>query len=66
MNKGAIGDWLSALFLLAVVYMLVKPSSPASGAISAFTTALSSLITTTIGSSNTTGTGTTGTQGASQ
>lgn len=64
--KNYIGDWIAALFLVTVVYMLAKPSSPASGAITAFSTALSSLITTAIGSSNTTGTGTTGTNGAQQ
>lgn len=64
--KGYVGDWIAALFLLTVVYMLVKPSSPASASIGAFATALSSLITTAIGSSNTTGTGTTGTNGAQQ
>lgn len=53
--KDYIGDWMAALFLLAVIYMLVKPSSPASGAISAFTGALSSLITTAIGSTGTNG-----------
>jgi hypothetical protein len=52
--KNSIGDWVAALFLVAVVYMLAKPGSVASSAISSFTTALSALMAAATGSSSST------------
>lgn len=37
-------DWMAGIFLIAVVYMLVKPSSPAAAAITAIGEALTALI----------------------
>lgn len=42
--KGAIGDAFGALFLLVVLYMLVRPSSPAPAIISAVTSAFNDLV----------------------
>lgn len=63
--KSYIADWIAAAFLVAVVFMLVKPGSTATQAIDAFSGALSSLIKTAVGSNSST-TGTTGTNGAQQ
>lgn len=42
--KGTFGDWIAALFLLAIVYVLVRPNSVAASAVDLFSTALASIV----------------------
>jgi hypothetical protein len=42
--KGSLGDIFGAVFLLAVLYMLVRPSSPAPQIIGAVTSAFNDLV----------------------
>jgi hypothetical protein len=43
-GKGAVGDAFGALFLLVVLYMLVRPSSPAPAIVKAVTDAFNGLV----------------------
>lgn len=42
--KGVIGDWFAALFIIALLYMLVRPQSVASDAVRLFGDAMVSLV----------------------
>lgn len=39
-----IGDWVAALFLLAIVYILVRPNSAAADAVDLFSKAMASIV----------------------
>lgn len=42
--KGGLGDWIAALFLLVIVYVLVRPSSAAASAVDLFSKAMASIV----------------------
>jgi hypothetical protein len=42
--KGGAGDWIAALFLLVIVYVLVRPRSAAAAAVDLFSKALASIV----------------------
>lgn len=42
--KSSIGDWIAALFLLVIVYVLVRPSSAAADAVDLFSKAMSAVV----------------------
>jgi hypothetical protein len=42
--KSQAGDWFALLFLVAVLYMLVRPGSPAADAIGAISGAFNDLV----------------------
>lgn len=42
--KGGVGDWVAALFLLVIVYVLVRPQSAAASAVDLFSKALASIV----------------------
>lgn len=44
--KGMAGDWIAGIFLLAIIYMLVRPQSVAADAVHLFGEAVTSLVAT--------------------
>lgn len=42
--KGITGDFLAGIFVVALIYMLVKPGSPASDAVRLFGEAVTSIV----------------------
>ena len=42
--KGSIGDWFGALFLLVIIYVLVRPSSAAADAVTAFSKGMAAIV----------------------
>lgn len=42
--KGLIGDWVAALFLVTVIYVLVRPQSRAAEAVTLFSRAMSAIV----------------------
>lgn len=42
--KGTAGDWVAALFLLTIVYVLVRPQSAAASAVDLFSKAMASIV----------------------
>lgn len=43
-SKGFIGDWAAAVFLVAVVYVLVRPRSAAASAVDQFSKAMAAIV----------------------
>lgn len=41
--KGTVGDFMAAIFLVALIFLLVKPKSPAADAVKAFGDAMIAL-----------------------
>lgn len=44
MAKSSAGDWIAALFLLVIIYVLVRPSSAAASAVDLFSKAMASIV----------------------
>lgn len=42
--KGSIGDWIAGLFLLVIIYVLVRPNSAAADAVDLFSKAMASIV----------------------
>lgn len=42
--KGSIGDWLAAIFLVAVIYVLVRPRSAAAEAVQMFSKGMAAIV----------------------
>jgi hypothetical protein len=42
--KSSIGDWIAALFLVVIIYVLVRPSSAAASAVDLFSKAMASIV----------------------
>lgn len=43
--KGLLGDWLAAFFLVAVIYVLVRPQSRAADAVTLFAKGMAAIVT---------------------
>jgi Na+/H+ antiporter NhaD/arsenite permease-like protein len=46
--KEYIADWAAALFVLTLVYVLVRPNSKAADAVSAFSSAMAAIVRTAV------------------
>jgi Na+/H+ antiporter NhaD/arsenite permease-like protein len=46
--KGYIADWAAALFVVTLVYLLVRPQSKAADAVSAFASAMAAIVKTAV------------------
>lgn len=42
--KGTVGDWVAALFLVTVVYVLVRPRSAAADAVELFSKGMAAIV----------------------
>ena len=42
--RGAVGDWVAALFFVAVVYVLVRPQSAAADMVTQFSKAMAAIV----------------------
>lgn len=42
--KGSIGDWVAALFLVTVIYVLVRPRSAAAEAVVMFSSGMAAIV----------------------
>jgi hypothetical protein len=42
--KSSLGDWIAALFLLVIIYVLVRPQSAAASAVDLFSKAMASIV----------------------
>lgn len=42
--RSSVGDWIAALFLVVIVYVLVRPSSAAASAVDLFSKAMTSIV----------------------
>ncbi len=42
--RGSLGDWIAGLFLLTIVYVLVRPRSAAADAIGMFSKGLTAIV----------------------
>ena len=42
--KGSVGDWIAALFLVVIIYVLVRPNSAAADAVDLFAKAMTSIV----------------------
>lgn len=42
--RGVIGDWIAGIFLVTVVYVLVRPRSAAASAVDSFSKAMAAIV----------------------
>lgn len=42
--SGSVGDWIGALFLITIIYVLVRPRSAAADAVDQFSKAMTSIV----------------------
>lgn len=42
--KGSVGDWAAGIFLLTLIYVLVRPGSAAADAVTAFSKAMTAIV----------------------
>lgn len=42
--RASVGDWIAALFLLVIIYVLVRPQSAAAAAVDQFAKAMASVV----------------------
>lgn len=43
-GKAVVGDWVAALFLIVVIYVLVRPKSAAADAVDLFSKAMAAIV----------------------